>query len=134
MEKGKVVKIINNSTALVSFENSEDCEYCAGKSGCLRFGSNDMEVRYKGKLEINESVYIKINSEMRIMLSILIFFLPIIFLIFFYFISFHFFKNEEIASIVSIFGFIILFSFLILIIRISKIKKKIMACIKKTDE
>ena len=136
MEKGKVIKIINKTKALISIENPGDCESCSGKSSCSLFNkkNNLIEARYDDKMEIDDIVNVIIKPGNRIILSFLIFLLPILALLIFYFIGLYLFKKENIASLVSFSGFLVSFFFIIALIRFSKSKDRFVPYITKEKD
>lgn len=136
MEKGRVIKIVNKTKALISIENPGDCESCSGKSSCNLFNKKDniIEVKYNDEIEIDETVNVIIKPGNRIILSILIFLLPILSLLLFYFIGLYFFKKENIASLVSFSGFLISFFFDIVLIRFLKNKDRFIPYIIKDKD
>jgi positive regulator of sigma E activity len=136
MENGKVIKILDGKIALVKVENPGECESCAGKSSCTLFTKKDntIEARFYEKLLPGDNVSIIIKPSRRIILSAILFFLPLVFMMLFYFTGYIILKKESGASLISVAGFAFSFAVIIFILRLFKNKEKMLPFAVKEKE
>jgi positive regulator of sigma E activity len=136
MEKGKVIKILDAKTVLVKIEALGECEECAGKAFCSHFADkeNMIAARYEEKLSPDDAVSIIIKPSRNIILSTVIFFLPLVFMSLFYFAGYIVFKKESAAALISIAGFVLSFAAIIFVLRIIKNREKMLPFAVKEKE
>ena len=136
MDIGRVIKIMDNNKIIIAIESKGDCDSCQNKFGCNVFskGEHTIEIKTEKKFQIGDMVKIEYLSKYKILISIVIFLIPLIILFLFYQLSMIFFKNELISVLIGFSGLFCYFIIIILIYRLKNKSKYLTPSIAKIDE
>lgn len=115
--KGIVTELLKNNVAKVMIERASACG--GNCHNCLNTCGSKSEIfaKYSETLEKGDEVIISERSNKVLMLSILVFMVPLISMIIIYKLCIGFINNEETSSLIALFGGIAVFLIFVLYFR-----------------
>ena len=118
--KGVVKEILKNNIAKVMIERKSACG--GNCHDCLNTcnGKSEIFVKFTEELQIGDEVLITQRSQKVLLISIIVFLIPLISIITLYKLLGCYINNEEIVSLISLFGGVIIF--LVVILYFKKLK------------